>query len=333
METHFKIEESKKKKSDIEKALQIYISSVDLNSSYTNTNEIREHILTQPKGESRKLFFYNLYLNDKVYGFAEFGFLPKTETLVIDYICTKERNHCAFYTFYKLALEDITQKLGKSKKHFKYIITEISLENDHGEYIDCDSNYFRKMLSLENYSLLKYPYYQPALDYSVGHIKARSFAIAIKSISDTIVDNMLNKEQYLSIINELYYSHYGVWYQKYFDKNMVSRHLESLLNKLKKSITEYNSANNITVVNCPIFEEGKCKNVNIQPITLGVKIKKKIAHIGFIILWFLITLLCTCIFFQEPNETANIIGRVTSIVSLISGVITIWLYFRDFFRE
>ncbi len=333
METYFKIEESKKKKSDIVKALQIYISTVDLNSSYTNTNQIREHILTDFQDEDRKLFFYNLYLNNKIYGFAEFGFLPKTETLVIDYICTKERNHCAFYTFYKLALEDITKKLEKKKKHFKYIITEISLENDNGEYIDCDSNYFRKMLSLENYSLLKYPYYQPSLDYSANQTNARGFAIAIKSVSNTVVDNLLHKEQYLSIVEELYYSHYGVWYQKYFDRNIVFLHLEDLLKRVKKSIIEYKSADNITVVNCPIFEEGKCKSVNIQPITLGVKIKKKIAHISFIVLWFLISMICTLIFFQEPTEMASIIGRVTSIISLVSGFITIFLYFRDFFRE
>ena len=332
VETCFKIEESKKKKIDIEKALQIYISTVDLNSSYTNTNQIREHILTEFQGEDRKLFFYNLYLNNKIYGFAEFGFLPKTETLVIDYICTKERNHCAFYTFYKLAIEDITKKLERNKKHFKYIITEISLENKQGVYIDCDSNYFRKMLSIENYSLLKYPYYQPALEYGADDINAHSFAIAIKSISNMINDNALNKEQYLSIVEELYHSHYGTWYKKYFDENIVSMHLEKLIKRIKKSIIEHKSTENITVVNCPIFEEGKCRNVDIQPITLGVKVKK-IFQISSIIIWFLITVISTIIFFQEQDTTISITGRITSMISLLSGCITIWLYFRELFRK
>lgn len=30
---------------------------------YTNTNQIKDHILSDTKNENRKLFFYNLYLN------------------------------------------------------------------------------------------------------------------------------------------------------------------------------------------------------------------------------------------------------------------------------
>ena len=44
------------------------------------------------------MFFYILYVNDAVVGFAEYGYLPQSEALLIDYICTRPRNHTYFYT-------------------------------------------------------------------------------------------------------------------------------------------------------------------------------------------------------------------------------------------
>lgn len=321
----FSISESIKRKKDIDGAIDIYLSSIDIETSYTNTNQIRDHILINNKNEERLLYFYNLYLNNELFGFAEYGYLPKTETIIIDYICTKERNHCAFYTFYQLTIEDIYKKLNKKQLHIKYIITEISLVQQNGLYCDADSNYFRKMLSMDNFVLLKYPYYQPSFNKD-----SLSFAIAIKSISESSINTPLSCESYIEIIEELYNSHYGKWFEKYLDKNSVYSILNSLKNKIKKQISPQKDNNKIALVSCPIFESGKCKNVNIEPLTVSKKIKKKIARTFLISFWLIVTILSSVLVIFTVEDWYV---KVSTFISVISGVITIFLYIRDLFRN
>ena len=321
----FKLIETKNRRKEVEKAIDIYLSTIDIETSYTNTNQIKEHIFSDDKSEKRQLFFYNLYMNNELFGFAEFGYLPKTETLVIDYICTKKRNHCAFYTFYQLCIEEISNKLAHQNYHFKYIITEISLAQNNGLYCDVDSNYFRKMLSINNFVLLKYPYYQPSFEG-----KQFSFSIAIKSTSESSVNSLLTDKEYISIVEELYYSHYGTWYKHYYSEKEVDTTIEKLLNKIKREISPQKDNNNISLVNCPVFEAGNCKNVDIEPITLSKKIKKSLLSLILIIFWFVITIACifVAVFYQ-----CVIVERVLACISAISGIITIVLFLRTLFRN
>ena len=322
----FNIIETQKRKKDIEKALKIYLSAIDIETSYTNTNEIKHHILSGTKDEKRKLFFYNLYLNDQLFGFAEFGYLPDSETLVIDYICTEKRNPCAFYNFYQLCIEEISKSLSKQKRLFKYIITEISLTQNNGLYCDVDSNYFRKLLSIDNYVLLKYPYYQPSFDH-----KHKNFAIAIKSASGSSVNSPLTCEEYLSIIDELYNFHYGTWYKKYYSEEEVNKVLKKLSDKIKKEILpQKNNNNNISLVNCPVFEAGNCQNVNIEPITFTKKIKKSIINVLLISFWLIVTVAsCFLVIFNDIQY----INVISLFISAVSGIITIAIYLRSFFRN
>ena len=65
-----------------------------------------------------KMFFYILYVNDKVVGFAEYGYLPNSGVLFIDYICTNPRNPTFFYNFYQMLFEEINELLKKNYHHF-----------------------------------------------------------------------------------------------------------------------------------------------------------------------------------------------------------------------
>ncbi len=322
----FKIIETAKRKKDIENAIEIYLSTIDIETSYTNTNQIKEHILSNTKNENRQLFFYNLYLNDELFGFAEFGYLPKTETLVIDYICTKIRNQCAFYMFYQLCIEEISNKAIKNKSHIKYIITEISLLQINGIYCDADSNYFRKMLSLENFVILSYPYYQPNFENNY-----QAFAMAIKSVSSSNLNASITPSEYLRIVEELYVCHYGTWYKKYIDSTKVDNTISDLLSKINREISPQKSnINSLSLVSCPIFEAGKCQNINIEPITVKKKIEKYIFNTLFLILWLAISVLsCLAVIF----DITNIFKVFSSTISVVSGIITMILYFRNFFRN
>ena len=149
---------SKCSKKDVLTAIDIYCKSVD-SGSLTDTNEIMDYIWNPRKNidKKREMFFYILYdQKSNVVGFAEYAYLPNNQVLVLDYLCTKQRNHMLFYIFYHMVLQEITDILKKKGLFIRYIITELSLIQKNGKLIDIDSNYFRHLLSNENYKLLKY---------------------------------------------------------------------------------------------------------------------------------------------------------------------------------
>ena len=156
---------SKCSKKDVIAALDIYCKTVDP-GSLTDTNQIKDYIWNFKNhcNETRSMFFYILYdQNSNVIGFAEYAYLPHNQVLVLDYLCTQQRNHMLFYNFYHMVLQEITDTLKKKGQFIRYIITELSLNQRDGKLVDLDSNYFRHLLSNENFKLLKYPYYQPPL--------------------------------------------------------------------------------------------------------------------------------------------------------------------------
>ena len=60
------------------------------------------------------------------------------------------------YSFYHMVLNEIESDLQRCGLFIEYIITELSLTQTGGKLLDRDSNYFRHLLSNENFKLLKY---------------------------------------------------------------------------------------------------------------------------------------------------------------------------------
>lgn len=256
---------------DLVEALDIYIHMVDEHSE-TSTSQIRDYIQNKYK-DARKLFFYVLYTNDKIVGFAEYGYLPQSAVLFIDYICTNPRNHTYFYNFYHMIFEDISGLLKKKNYYIKYIITELSLKKDNkNKYIDIDSNYFRQLLTFEGFKILRTPYYQPYYNNMKQELLWEDFNIAIKPLinglySQTTVDKAFYKE----ILTDIYMNHYAVWYEKFMDQTKVEQFFTNLLNKVEKEFTDKIEIDNITLVNCTLFQNGLCQQISTENITLKKK--------------------------------------------------------------
>lgn len=275
MEMNYKIKAvTSIKDKDLAKALDIYIHTVDEDSD-TSTSEIRDYIQNK-FGDHRKMFFYILYSNNLVVGFAEYGYLPNSHVLLIDYICTNPRNHTYFYNFYYMIYEDIRQKLIKENFHIKYVATELSLKKDsENRYIDVDSNYFRQLLSVEQFRILKAPYYQPYRN-AAQQLETIEFNIAIKPIINGLfAKTEIDRCFYRGIITDIYFEHYAVWYEKFMDPNNVNDFFVNLIHKIDEEFTKEVkiTIDDITLVNCILFQRGQCKQVSSENITLS-KIKK-----------------------------------------------------------
>lgn len=272
---------SKCPKKDVIAALDIYCKTVD-QGSLTDTNQIKDYIWNSKEhiNENRTMFFYLMYnQNHEVIGFAEYAYLPETQVLVLDYLCTSKRNHMLFYNFYHMVLNEITDELKKNGQFIRYIITELSLNQKDGKLIDADSNYFRHLLSNENYLLLKYPYYQPPL---LKHEKAEEFNIAIKLTSSENNDFYLSKDQYLLIIGELYTSHYLAWFAK--DASYIEV-IQKLLSRIKAEIPKNENSDGIALIQCHLFEDGQCPKFTAENITIPRERRRKYKALICILLW------------------------------------------------
>lgn len=321
-------------KNDVIAALDIYCKSVDP-GSLTDTNQIKDYIWNsrKHKSEKRRMFFFLLYDgNGNVEGFSEFAYLPDNQILMLDYLCTRKRNHMLFYSFYHMVTQSIKEELQRAEKYIRYIITELSLTQVDGKLIDVDSNYFRHLLSNENYQLLKYPYYQPPL---LSYENPSEFSLAIKLLS---VDNgsnfILKKEQYLSILKEIYYSHYLVWHNNFNnneEKAKFSKTIAELFTRIQKEIPKNQKYELISLIQCNLFEEGQCPKFTAENITIPRQRKSKWKAIGLTAVW--IILACLTFIVCLIPQCSRIVSVLCSFLTIIAGIISIFALRRDIFGQ
>lgn len=321
-------------KYDVISAIDIYLKSVDP-ESLTDSNEISDHIFNPKKykNDKRKMFFYVLYAFTKenkyeVVGLSEFGYLPKNQTLVLDYICTEKRNHLFFYAFYTMVIEDIKENLLSKNQYIRYIITELSLKKDGEKLIDNDSNYFRHMLSNENFKLLKLPYYQPPLSENQD---PQEFNIAISNIAYNDNTFALSKENYLSIIKELYYSHYLEWYKSYYKESLFKKTLDELFERINSEIPKNVNNLSINFIQCKLFEDGECPKFTAENITIPREKEKQKRKYYVIFSWLLLSIVtfivCIC------PKFSKIVNVSCSLLTIIAGIFSLILLKRDIFSN
>ncbi len=316
---------SKCSKTDVIAALDIYCKTVDP-GSLTDTNQIKDYIWNSKNhcNEKRIMFFYILYdQHNNVTGFAEYAYLPQNQVLVLDYLCTQQRNHMLFYNFYHMALQEITDTLKKKGQFIRYIITELSLNQREGKLVDQDSNYFRHLLSNENFRLLKYPYYQPPL---LSFEKAEEYNIAAKLLSTNSNDFVLNKAQYLSIIEELYMAHYLEWFR---GDSSYSNVIDELLLRIRKEMPRNETSDGIALIQCHLFEEGQCPKFTAENVTIPRQRKRKWNAIFLVFTWTLLSILTFILcFIPELNKALAVI---CSFLTIIPGLISLVSFRRELF--
>lgn len=314
------------KNTDLAEALNIYIHTVD-EGSETSTVQIRDYIQNK-YNDKREMFFYILYVNNTVVGFAEYGYLPKSEVLLIDYICTSPRNHTYFYNFYQMLFEDISGLLKKKSNYIKYIITELSLKkDDENKYIDVDSNYYRQLLTMEGFKILRTPYYQPYCNMK-GELSISDFNLVIKPLINGLFPKTnIDATFYQEIMTDIYMNHYAAWYVKYMNPNDVNQFFNNLLDRVKKEFTNKIEIDDITLVNCTLFQKGLCQQVSTENITL----KKK--RLYYAKQW-IIRILCVLFsiatgFFCYLKRFDSIETIICSLLTILSSVISLWQFMKE----
>lgn len=314
------------KNKDLTEALEIYIHTID-EGSETSTIQIRDYIQNK-YNDKREMFFYILYVNNTVVGFAEYGYLPQSEVLLIDYICTSPRNHTYFYNFYQMLFEDINGLLKNKGYYIKYIITELSLKKDEeNKYIDVDSNYYRQLLTMEGFKILRTPYYQPYCNMK-GELSISDFNLVIKPLINGLFPKTnIDAIFYQEIVADIYMNHYAAWYEKYMNPDDVNQFFTNLLDRVKKEFTNKIEIDDITLVNCTLFQKGLCQQISTENITL----KKK--QLYYAKQW-IIRILCVLFsvatgFFCYLKRFDSIETIICSLLTILSSVISLWQFMKE----
>ena len=331
MTVHYSVHPAFKcSRKDVINALDIYCKCVDY-GSLTDTNQIKDYIWNRQAhvSEERQMFFYILYDENEVIGFSEFAYLPQNSALIIDYLCTKQRNHLLFYVFYQLTIQAITEDLKRKEQFIRYILTELSLSKFDGRLSDIDSNYFRHLLTNEGFVLLRYPYYQPPL---LQHDEIREFNLAIKAaLSDNTANFVFDSRQYLSIIRELYYSHYYAWFSNFPSGLGIREIIKQLPQRIEEEMSDNDEYLPISLVQCRLFDEGQCPQYIPENITVARTRGKRWKTIITGIIWGLIAGISLLVWlFSSPS---SFFGIISSSLSFVSGIITIISFRKEFFAS
>ena len=224
----FKIRElhnSKEDKAECEKALRIYRDSTPYDV-FTASCQL-EHYMENPHNDSgnRRFYFFGLYCDAELIGFAELAYVVRTRILVLDYLSFKKQYKSKNVVFPLLNL--ILEYL--SDLDYSYVIAEVSRRN-HGKDIDSDSLFFLEMLATDGFYIARAPYYHPILeDNFESDFKA---ILLIKPRSNVMC---MQKMTYLDIVNDIYFTHYLDGYKPFLgDVNREKRYYKHLNAKYKK---------------------------------------------------------------------------------------------------
>ena len=310
---------SKVKRKDLLAALNIYIKTVD-KFSQTDTNQIMDYIYKN-YNENRIVFFFVLYLNGDVCGFAEYAYLKQNKALMIDYLCTENRNHTLFYNFYHMIFEEINKILNSKELFIEFIVTELSLLKHEKKLFETDSNYFRQVLSFEQFRILNIPYKQPCLGEKLEFYE---YNLAIKKANSLEnISYIYNKGFYVSLISEIYTEHYLQWYLHYYEgnKNDLIKEFEDNIVILHKEYPPKVYVKEIYSVNCKLFDEGICTHIKPETITLSKQRKKNIKKYFVCIIWVILSLssILLC-YFQEELNITKYISTLVNAITMITGV-------------
>ncbi len=322
---------SKVKEKDLVSALKIYTDTVD-KFSETNTNEILDYIKNNYI-ENRIMFFYVLYLNDEVYGFAEYAYLTENKVLFLDYLCTRERNHTPFYNYYHMIYEDISKMLESKKIFIEYIITELSLFKDSKILTDVDSNYFRQILSFERFHILNIPYKQPYLN-SKKELEFYEYNLAIKKANSYEEHSYkYNKTYYINLINEIYNNHYLQWYSHYNENiEVIKDELKRCLIEIENDYPNESTVIEIKSVYCSIFDKGLCNQFVPENITLSKIKTQKNKNLLRLVVWGIISIITIIICYsQEHLGISKYVTTILSALSFFSGILSIIPYLKSKF--
>lgn len=135
-------------------------------------------------------------------------------------------------------------------------------------------------------------------------------------------------------MKELYEEHYIKWYLHYISEELklyVNEKFQSIIELINNEYPNETFTEEIYSVNCNVFDDGLCTQVNPEIITLTKEKKiKRNKYIQFVF-WLAVTIVSILlVYFQEILGISKYVTTITTIMGLISGVFTFLPYIKKY---
>lgn len=189
------------KSDEFHNALRIYSQNITYDPK-TNTNEIAYWINHIESFSGCTPFFFALFLNNQIIGYAELAYIKEARILAIDYIVidNQYKSNSAFYAFYHLII-NYFDRLGIDYDFItKEILCRFNQTKIHKEDI--------RIYELENFKVINALYIHPQLE--TNNAESRKEALLMLYQKDQTYYE-LKSETYISIVKAIYFQYYEIW--------------------------------------------------------------------------------------------------------------------------
>ena len=180
---------------------------------------------------------------------------------------------------------------------------------------------------MEGFKVLKTPYFQPYCNLK-HELSFMDFNIAIKPLINGLPSKThINEEFYFELLSDIYINHYVAWYEKYIDSEQVKIFFDNLLNKAKKEFVNKVEIDDITLVNCLLFQNGLCNQVSSENITLHARRKYQFKQWAVRILCVFFAIITA--FFCYSNYFNTEITFACSLLTILSAIVALFQFVKD----
>jgi hypothetical protein len=185
----------------------------------TKTNELVEFL--ENPDEGRMVVYFGLSYHGKPCGFATLMFYPAFSLGVVDHMAITQtaRGYGAFFSFSDL----ISDYLDNKRVALNYLLTEVTLGEQPLSTGITPLTLVRLMRFL-GFRLANLPYYAPD-PLIVSNKEACRAALMIVSRPDKAT---MGSDELMSLLNVVYFKHYGEWYRRVMTAEVYSKYEEAI---------------------------------------------------------------------------------------------------------
>ena len=214
------------------RALQIYTAETP-QEIYTNTNEISHWLDRGTDDCAFDMYIFTLVLNGDVIGFAQATYLKNTHIAILDYISLK--NSHRLNSVFLIFLSMIRNYFEIMNVRVTFYVAEIS-NKDNGEHIDRESAFYKQIMCLENFGVVKAKYYNFPLGISNHECDFQSLLY----IKTNELIKSISRDTFLEIVISICNDYYIKWYSEFLygdDLTNYKKKITAKLNSIKEATT------------------------------------------------------------------------------------------------
>lgn len=161
-----------------------------------------------------------------------------------------------------------------------------------------------------------------------NELSLMDFNIAIKPLinglfAKTTIDDIFYQE----LLTDIYMNHYAAWYKKYMDSEQVKLFFDTLLDRIRKEFPNKIEIDDITLVNCILFQNGLCQQISTENITTRKKRVNYIKHWAISLCCVIFSIITAIFCYMECFSSA--VTFFCAVLTILSSIISLEQFIKE----